>query len=106
MLFFYRRLFISKKFQVIFWILTVVTILWTLSFWIAWASLCKHFDDRFISLMTWATKCADSFVAMTVQAVTDVVVDLAILVLPIPFVRPISLVAHGERKALKLANRF
>ena len=94
-LFFYRRLFVGKAFKVTFWTLATISVLWALSFFIAWASLCSHFDDRFYSLMTWATKCADSFATVITQAVTDVVVDLAILFLPVPFVCSIAL--HDRR---------
>ncbi|CAK3814333.1 Hypothetical predicted protein [Lecanosticta acicola] len=87
-LFFYRRIFkISRIFTVCFWILTVTTVLWGISFFIAWLARCgDHPDNGYISLETLTTKCINSFYVLVTQSVFDVAVDIGILVLPIPFI--------------------
>lgn len=76
-----------------FWILSVLSVAWGLSFFVAWAAQCKHFDDRIYNLETLTTKCNNSFIMLVCQAVFDVLVDLGILVLPIPLV---SFAVHIE----------
>lgn len=87
-LFFYRRIFkINRTFIVCFWILAVTTICWGVAFLIAWLARCgNHPANGWISLETLTTKCINSFDVLVTQAVFDVVVDLGLLALPIPFV--------------------
>lgn len=89
-LYFYKRIFAARAFQMCFWVLSILSILWGLSFFVASCALCSSFEDRIFTLQTLTTKCANSFVVLISQAVLDVVVDLGILVLPIPFIGPSS----------------
>lgn len=72
-----------------------------MAFFIAWAALCENnFNNRLISLMTLTTKCGDTFTMLVCQAVIDVVVDLGIIILPIPFVLKLKMSVKNKLAVL------
>ena len=86
-LFFYRRIFQGKAFNILSWTLIGIVVAWAITFFIEIAAACRdHFTVNFESLGTLKMKCADTFVGLICLAVTDVVVDLTILIMPIPLV--------------------
>ncbi|KAL9106899.1 MAG: hypothetical protein Q9227_008147 [Pyrenula ochraceoflavens] len=85
--FFYRRIFRGPKFNIASWIAIVTVILWIIAFFVAIAAACgTHIEANWASLGTLKTQCVDTFRLLLVYAVTDVIVDLAILLIPIPLV--------------------
>ena len=69
------------------WTLIALSIIWAVTFFIGIAAACgTKFDTNFLSLGTLKTECADTFAILICLAVFDVVVDLGILITPMPFV--------------------
>jgi hypothetical protein len=89
-LFFYRRIFIfgpSGVFNVVNWILIGTVIAWATAFIIAILAACGgSIGANFGTLGDLKSKCVDTFEILIALAVTDVAVDLAVLLTPIPMV--------------------
>lgn len=86
-LFFYRRLFVGRTFNIASWIMIGFTIAWGIAFFIGLFASCPNgVDDFFDSLETAKLYCADVFSLESTYAATDVAVDLAIIAIPIPYV--------------------
>ena len=64
-----------------------VTILWILAFTITIAAACgTHFAANWASLLTLKEECVDTFRMLLAYSISDVIVDLFIIALPIPLV--------------------
>ena len=84
-LFFYRRIFIGCAFSVCTWIATGATIVWLLYSILAWLLYCgSNLQANFEG--GWAVCPAWGFEVQIAVFVVDSVIDLAVLILPIPFV--------------------
>lgn len=85
---FYRRIFRGRKFSIINWITIGVIVLWSLAFFVTIAAACnKHFEANWASLGVLKQECVDTFRMLLTYTITDVAVDLVIIVMPIPLVR-------------------
>ena len=108
--FFYRRLFRGYKFNIVSWATIAIVILWSVSFTIAIAASCRtHFEAYWASLMTLKAECADTFHLLLTYSVTDVIMDVLILVVPIPMVCMRLLKKCSRlliRIGIRLANAF
>jgi hypothetical protein len=86
-LFLYRRIFTGRGFDIASRITIGITIAWTVGFLVTYFAACgKDFWAYYSSLAALQEKCIDTFKMMLALAVTDVMVDIIILVMPIPFV--------------------
>lgn len=86
-LFFYRRIFRGRTFNIASWTLIGIVVAWAISFFIAILAACgASVRANFETLGALKAKCVDTFVVLVCLAVFDVVVDLAIMILPIPLV--------------------
>lgn len=86
-LFFYRRIFRGRAFDIASWILIGVVGAWAVTFFIAILAACgTSVAANFQTLGALKRECVDTFDILIALAVSDVVVDLAILIMPIPLV--------------------
>lgn len=86
-LFFYRRIFRGRTFNILSWTLIGIVIVWAISFFIAILAACgTSIRTNFKTLGALKAECVDTFVILVCLAVFDVAVDLAIMILPIPLV--------------------
>ena len=86
-LFFYRRIFRGKAFNIASWTLVGIVVAWAISFFIAILAACgTHIRANFETLGVLKAECVNTFNVLVCLAVFDVVVDLAIMILPIPLV--------------------
>ena len=84
---FYRRIFRGRKFNIISWITIGVIVLWMVAFFVTIAAACgKHFEANWGSLAALKQECVDTFRVLLTYTITDVAVDLVLIVMPIPLV--------------------
>ena len=87
-IFFYRRIFRGSVFNIISQLTIGIVILWILAFTITIAAACgTHFAANWASLLTLKEECVDTFRMLLAYSISDVIVDLVIIVMPIPLVR-------------------
>lgn len=87
-LFFYRRLFRGSKFNIISWILIGITVVWLTAFEFAAIFDCNTtFWANWGTIRDLKTNCDDSFSELVAYSISDVIIDIFILILPIPLVR-------------------
>lgn len=85
--FFYRRLFRGSKFNIASWVAIITVILWMVAFVVTIAAACgTHVEANWGSFLMLEQQCVDTFRVLLVYAISDVIVDLAILLIPIPLV--------------------
>lgn len=90
-LFLYRRIFRGRVFDVLNWILIALVVLWILSFF-----LVQVFDCRTRFYMNWGPFselqiCLSVFHQLLAFCISDVIIDIFILVLPVPLVSLMNL---------------
>lgn len=90
-LFFYRRIFLSGNPRSPFGIATVFTICiiaaWMVSFFFAWVFVCgKHPSIYWYSLKASSAHCFETRKAIHGFAISDLLTDLMVFILPIPMV--------------------
>ena len=86
-LFFYRRIFRGKIFNLASWFLIVLSALCALTFFIQLLAACgTHLQAPFQTLGSIKAQCSNTFAGLIAMSVVDVFVDLCILVLPMPIV--------------------
>ena len=86
-LFFYRRIFRGRAFEIGSWILIGVVAAWAITFFIAILAACgTSIAANFQTLGALKGECVNTFDILIALAVSDVAVDLAILIMPIPLV--------------------
>lgn len=89
-LFFYRRIFRGRAFDIASWVLIGVIGAWAIAFFVAILAACgTSIAANFQTLGALKRECVDTFDILIALAVTDVAVDLAILIMPIPLVCPL-----------------
>ena len=87
MLFFYRRLFCGRAFDIISWALIGFCCAWAVAFIVALGTVCGNdIQKDFGSLGERKAECNDVFTLIICLSVFDVVADLAILILPLPMI--------------------
>jgi hypothetical protein len=85
-LFFYRRIFRGRTFDILSWTLITLVVLWTLGFFLVQVFDCRtHFSTNWGTLAD-LQKCLSSFKQLLACSISDFIMDLFILVLPIPLV--------------------
>ncbi|KAL8760592.1 MAG: hypothetical protein Q9184_003224 [Pyrenodesmia sp. 2 TL-2023] len=85
-LFFYRRIFRGRLFDFLSWGLIGVVLLWTLGFTLTQIFDCGiHFETNW-GLLSDLQKCLNTFHLLLAYSISDVIVDVLILVLPLPLV--------------------
>ena len=90
-LFFYRRIFRGHFFGIAIWVLIGLVVAWASTFFIAILAACgTHIRANFQTLAALKSECVDTFRILIALSASDVAVDLAILVVPIPLVSMIS----------------
>lgn len=86
-LFFYRRIFRGRAFDIASWVLIGVVGAWVITFIIAILAACgTSIAANFQTLGALKRDCVDTFDILIALAVSDVAVDLAILIMPVPLV--------------------
>ena len=86
-LFFYRRIFRGRTFDIASWVLIGVVAVWAITFFIAILAACgTSIAANFQTLGALKRECVNTFDILIALAVSDVAVDLAILIMPIPLV--------------------
>lgn len=86
-LFFYRRLFVGRIFDIASWTLIGVVIAWGVTFVIALMTMCgASITANFGTLNDLMTSCSHSFAILIALSASDVAVDLIILTIPLPLV--------------------
>nr|POE53342.1 hypothetical protein CFP56_28564 [Quercus suber] len=82
----FRRIFRGTIFTIVNWTLIGIIIGWTIAFFLALLLQCgSHFSE------TYGQYCSTSFDIMAAMGVTDVIIDLAILVLPIGPIKQLNM---------------
>lgn len=95
-LFFYRRIFRGRAFDITSWILIGVVTAWAVTFFIAILAACgTSIQANFQTLGALKGECVNTFDILIALAVSDVAVDLAILVMPIPLVSTLKISTEG-----------
>ena len=90
-LFFYRRIFRGRAFDIASWVLIGVVVAWAITFFIAILAACgTSIAANFQTLGALKGECVNTFDILIALAVSDVAVDLAILIMPIPLVSPLK----------------
>lgn len=90
-LFFYRRIFRGRAFDIASWVLIGVVGAWVITFIIAILAACgTSIAANFQTLGALKRDCVDTFDILIALAVSDVAVDLAILIMPVPLVSPLN----------------
>lgn len=90
-LFFYRRIFRGRAFDIASWVLIAVVGAWAVTFFVAILAACgTKIEANFQTLGALKGECSNTFVILIALAVFDVAVDLAILIMPIPLVSSLS----------------
>ncbi|KAF2239558.1 hypothetical protein EV356DRAFT_572347 [Viridothelium virens] len=84
-LFFYRRIFIGRAFNICTWILIYLSFVWLIDAVVSWLLYCgtnlkANFEGGWDVCPLWAFKMQMSYFAL------DSFIDLSLLILPIPFV--------------------
>nr|POE92999.1 hypothetical protein CFP56_64106 [Quercus suber] len=88
----YRRIFRGRVFAIANWTLIAIIVGWTIAFFFALIFQCgSHFSAEWTSAETYGHYCTDSFGIMAVMGVSDVIIDMAILILPIGPVRQLQM---------------
>lgn len=95
-LFFYRRIFRGRAFDIASWVLIGVVGAWAVTFVIAILAACgTSIAANFQTLGALKEECVDTFDILIALAVSDVVVDLAVLFMPIPLVSSLNSSVKG-----------
>lgn len=95
-LFFYRRIFRGRAFDITSWVLIGVVAAWAVTFFIAILAACgTSIQANFQTLGALKGECVNTFDILIALAVSDVAVDLAILVMPVPLVSPLKTSTEG-----------
>ncbi|KAF2235040.1 hypothetical protein EV356DRAFT_134050 [Viridothelium virens] len=82
-LFFYRRIFRGKVFNIVTWIVITVVTLWMLVFSLTWLFSCgNHPRVLWTQFSVINSRCINIFNQMVAGAVVDWVLDITVLVLP------------------------
>lgn len=90
-LLFYRRIFRGRVFDILNWILIALVVLWTLGFFLVQIFDCRtHFSTNWGPLSE-LEKCLSSFNQLLAYSISDVIIDVFILVLPVPLVSIVNL---------------
>jgi hypothetical protein len=96
-LFFYRRLFTWRSFQRTSLIFVVLTVAFTVAFFFGFVFDCRlNFAANWGSLASIAENCPFGFQATIAFTVIDAAFDMAILVLPLPWVRLLERMGENE----------
>ena len=83
----YRRVLRGKAFNIVSWILIGLVWAWAVAFFIAELAACgKSIRANFSSLATIEKECVNTFAILLCLSVFDVLVDLGIMILPMPVV--------------------
>ena len=91
-LFFYRRIFRGRAFDIASWVLIGVVAAWAITFFIAILAACgTSIAANFQTLNALKGECVNTFDILIALAVSDVAVDLAILIMPIPLVSSLTI---------------
>ena len=86
-LFFYRRIFRGRAFNIANYTLVGVVVAWAITFSVTILAACgTSIRANFETLGALKTACVNTFDVLIILAVFDVAVDLAIMILPIPLV--------------------
>ena len=95
-LFFYRRIFRGRTFEIASRVLIGVVAAWAITFFIAILAACgTSITANFQTLGALKGECVNTFDILIALAVSDVAVDLAILIVPIPLVSPRNAYTKG-----------
>lgn len=88
---FYRRIFRGRVFNILNWILIALVVLWTLGFFLVQVFDCRnHFSTNWGTL-SQLQKCLSSFNQLLAYSISDVIIDVFILALPVPLVSIINM---------------
>ncbi|KAF1962133.1 hypothetical protein CC80DRAFT_154805 [Byssothecium circinans] len=92
-LLFYRRIFRGKAFNIAVWALIVLVSAWIIGFFFANLFECVPIKEAFVNApgMGGNPKCIDALPMYLAQVYSDAVLDVLILVLPIPLVWKLQL---------------
>ena len=84
---FYRRIFRGKTFDYYSLGMIVIVIVWSIAFFFSVLFECRtHFEYLWSTLLELVTHCSDEEKFFNAYAISDVVIDGLILVMPIPMV--------------------
>lgn len=85
-LFFYRRIFRGRAFELLNWILIALVVLWTLGFFLVQVFDCRtHFSTNWGTLAE-LQKCLSTFHQRLAYSISDVIIDVFIFLFPVPLV--------------------
>lgn len=88
---FYRRIFTSRTFSIISWVMIGLTTAWTIAFFLANLLQCTPISENWISWsVTPGSFCIQASVMYIAQAWSDVLTDVMILAMPLPGVRKLA----------------
>jgi len=88
---FYRRLFVTQKkswFSVVTILISAIIVAWTISFFFVFLFYCRsHIADEWSTVSNVIRYCPDALNDDIAIGITDAVVDITVLVVPIPMVK-------------------
>lgn len=85
-LFFYRRIFRGRAFELLNWILIALVVLWTLGFFLVQVFDCRtHFSTNWGTLAE-LQKCLSTFHQRLAYSISDVIIDVFIFLFPVPLI--------------------
>ena len=85
------RIFTSRTFSIISWVMIGLTTTWTIVFFLANLLQCTPISENWISWsVTPGSFCIQTSVMYIAQAWSDVLTDVMILAMPLPGVRDIA----------------
>ena len=100
-LFFYRRIFVSKKFSIVTWSLIGLIVCWMISFFFSQIFICSPVSAGYGTRLQLFTQCGDTLTRLRVYTITDIITDVMILSTPIPMV--VRLHTNTKRKVAIIA---
>ncbi|KAI9687075.1 MAG: hypothetical protein M1822_002485 [Bathelium mastoideum] len=96
-LFFYRRIFRGRIFNIVTWIVIITVTLWMLIFSVTWLLSCgNHPRVLWTQFAEINSRCLNVFDQMIAGAVVDWILDIAVLVLPCAMVWQLQMPFHQK----------
>lgn len=109
-LYFYRRIFSTghtKIFNAIITVNVILTLIWGISFFFAFLFVCHgHFSAWWKTIQTLNTHCKSGLDIELIWAISDFIMDMMIIFLPIPMVRSCLFCQFSNLHSLNSFDRF
>lgn len=85
-LFFYRRIFVGRPFNILSWVMVAIVCSWSVAFFFATVFSCHPISAAWGTREQLFTECVKTTVKLDVFVVSDPLLDTFILAVPMPFI--------------------